>query len=58
MAGDPKDDMVLSCALEGRADFIISGDQDLLKLTSHEGVKIVKPSTFLDIIATPGSTPA
>jgi putative PIN family toxin of toxin-antitoxin system len=48
---DPADDMVLSCAVEGQADFIVSGDQDLIKLESYEGVKIVTPSAFLKIIA-------
>jgi putative PIN family toxin of toxin-antitoxin system len=48
---DPADDMVLSCAVEGQADFIVSGDQDLLKLESYEQVRIVTPSTFLQLIA-------
>lgn len=47
---DPADDMVLSCALEGRADFIISGDQDLIELEFYEEVKIVTPAKFLQII--------
>ncbi len=47
---DPADDMVLSCAVEGRADFIISGDQDLTALESHEGIRIVAPATFLRAI--------
>ncbi len=47
---DPADDMVLSCALEGQADFLISGDQDLIKIKSYEGVKIVTPATFLQEI--------
>jgi putative PIN family toxin of toxin-antitoxin system len=48
---DPADDMVLSCAVEGQADFIISGDHDLIRLESYEGVRIVTPSTFLQLIA-------
>jgi putative PIN family toxin of toxin-antitoxin system len=47
---DPKDDMVISCAIEGHADFIISGDQDLIKLESYKGVRIVTPATFLQLI--------
>jgi predicted nucleic acid-binding protein len=43
----PADDMVLSCAVEGQADFAISGDQDLIKLESYEGIKIVTPANFL-----------
>ena len=52
----PADDMVLSCALEGRADFIISGDQDLIELESYEEVKIVTPANFLKIITEESSS--
>ncbi len=47
---DTADDMVLSCAVEGQADFVISGDQDLIELESYEGIKIVTPAAFLQII--------
>lgn len=48
---DPGDDMVLSCAVEGRADFIISGDQDLTELDSYQGIRIVAPGIFLKLLA-------
>ena len=48
---DPADDMILSCAVEGQADFIISGDQDLTELESYEGIKIVTPASFLKLLA-------
>jgi putative PIN family toxin of toxin-antitoxin system len=48
---DPADDLVLSCAIEGQADFIISGDQDLTKLESHQGIQIVTPANFLRLVA-------
>jgi hypothetical protein len=47
---DPADDMILACALEGRADFIVSGDQHLLGLKNYQGIKIVDPATFLSLI--------
>ena len=40
---DPADDMVLSAALEGRADIIVTGDRDLLALEEHEGIAIDLP---------------
>ncbi len=49
---DPTDDLVLSCAVEGQADFIITGDQDLTELESHEGIRIMEPATFLQLIET------
>jgi len=47
---DPSDDMVLSCAVEGEADFIISGDHHLTDLRIFQGIKIVDPAAFLKII--------
>lgn len=47
---DPSDNMILSCAAEGQADFVISGDQDLTKLGSYEGIRIVDPASFLQLI--------
>lgn len=47
---DPDDNMYLACALEGEADYIVSGDQHVLKLGAFEGVKIVTPAQFLEIL--------
>ena len=46
---DPGDDAVLSAAIEGRADAIVTGDADLLVLEEHDGVAIVTPRAFLDL---------
>ncbi len=47
---DPEDDAVLSAAIEGRADVIVTGDADLLALEEHEGIAIVTPRAFLDLL--------
>jgi putative PIN family toxin of toxin-antitoxin system len=47
---DPSDNMLLSCAIEGNADFIISGDHHLTNLVSFEGITIVNPDAFLQFI--------
>ena len=44
---DPKDDIVLEVAVAGQADFIVTGDNDLLVLHPFEGIPIVGPSEFL-----------
>ncbi len=44
---DPKDNMILELALSGKADFILTGDQDLLALGSFEGVPIWTPAHYL-----------
>jgi putative PIN family toxin of toxin-antitoxin system len=44
---DPKDNMILELALSGAADFIVTGDDHLLRLAPWRGVRIVTPSVFL-----------
>lgn len=45
---DVKDDKFLSCAVEAQADYIITGDEDLLELKEYEGIKIVTPREFIE----------
>lgn len=47
---DIKDDKFLACAVEAKADYIVTGDEDLLVLKVYEGVKIVTPREFLVIL--------
>lgn len=44
---DPKDRAVLGCAVGGKADIIVSGDQDLLVLGTYQNIKIVTAETLL-----------
>ncbi len=44
---DPKDDMMLELAVNGRADLIVSGDKDLLVLNPFQSIPIVGASEFL-----------
>jgi predicted nucleic acid-binding protein len=37
----------LACALEGKAHYIISGDQHLTSLKTYQTIKIVTPAVFL-----------
>jgi putative PIN family toxin of toxin-antitoxin system len=52
---DPKDDMVLECALIGGAELIVSGDKDLLTLKAYSGISIITPRAYLDLFADPQS---
>lgn len=46
---DPTDNKILECALEARADFIVSGDiKHLLFLGSYKGIRILNSRDFLD----------
>ena len=45
---DPKDDKFLELAVNGRADCIVSGDEDLLVLHPFRGIEILSPRAFLE----------
>ncbi|HEV7667196.1 MAG TPA: putative toxin-antitoxin system toxin component, PIN family [Thermoanaerobaculia bacterium] len=47
---DPKDDKFLDVAVEGHADAIVSGDEDLLVLHPFQGIPIVQPAGFLSML--------
>ena len=47
---DPKDDPLVACAVEGAADYRVSGDRDLLDLGETEKIRMVTPRQFLEIL--------
>ncbi len=47
---DPDDDKFLACAVDGQADYLVSGDPHLLRLQEYQDTKIVQPSVFLEIL--------
>ncbi len=47
---DPDDNKFISCALDGRCFYIVSGDKDLLTIKNHLGVQIVTVAEFLEIL--------
>jgi len=47
---DSDDNTYLECALAAGADYIITGDRDLLDLKEYGGVKIVNARSYLDIV--------
>lgn len=46
---DPQDNKILECAIEAKADCIVSGDKDLLSLKAFP-IRIVSPRDFLSLI--------
>ena len=50
---DPDDDKILECAVEGSADFIVSGDKHLLTIKAYRGIKILTAREFLGKKTTP-----
>ena len=45
---DPDDDKILEAAVDGKADYIISGDRHLLDLSQFNEIKIIKAKEFLE----------
>lgn len=50
---DPDDDWVLATALDGKAEAIVTGDEDLLVLGEHAGIPILSPRRFLESVQPP-----
>jgi uncharacterized protein len=43
---DLDDDQMLSCALSAEADYLVTGDDDLLELKEFHGIRILTPAAF------------
>ena len=43
---DSDDDLILACARDAVADYVVTGDEDLLVLKNFEGISIVRPREF------------
>ncbi len=50
IARDPDDNKFLECALAGGADYIVSGGAHLLDIGQYDGIQIVTPAAFLDVL--------
>jgi putative PIN family toxin of toxin-antitoxin system len=44
---DPKDNMLLELAVNGSADLIVTGDQDLLVLHVYQDIPIITPAAYV-----------
>jgi len=47
---DPDDNIVLACAVEGGAEYVITRDKHLLRLGAHQGVPIISAEAFARIL--------
>ena len=48
---DADDEMFLTCAKSGGATYVVTGDGEFLSLGEYEGIKIVSPADFLNLIS-------
>ena len=49
---DPKDDKFLELAVNGKAEYLITGDKDLLVLHPFNDTKIISTKEFIDTLLT------
>jgi len=50
VAADPDDNKYIEAAVEGLAQFVVTGDKHLLSLKSYENIRIITPRVFVDLI--------
>ena len=48
---DPKDDMLIECALEGNGSLIVTRDRDLLDLKEYGSFKMILPEEFTRMLS-------
>jgi putative PIN family toxin of toxin-antitoxin system len=53
---DPPDNRILECAVAAGSDYIVSGDNDLLRLARYDSIRILNVSDFLDLARGPVSS--
>ncbi len=49
---DPDDNRVLECAVQAGSGYIVTGDNDLLRLGSYGGISILRVADFLRLLPT------
>ena len=47
---DPSDNLVLDCAVAANAQYLVTGDAHLLRLQSFQGVAIITPQHFIEVL--------
>ena len=45
---DPEDNRILECAVEGKANYVVTGDSHLLKLRRHLNIEVLNAAAFLE----------
>ena len=46
IVSDPEDNKILESAVEAGAEYLVTSDNDLLRLEEHQGVQITNPAQF------------
>jgi putative PIN family toxin of toxin-antitoxin system len=46
---DDPDNRILECALYGKADILVTGDKEMLKLREYKGIKIISLKKYIEV---------
>lgn len=49
---DKDDDKFIACAIAGSAEYVVSGDPDLLNVGHYAGIQILTPNAFVTLLTT------
>jgi len=47
---DPDDNKFFACAIEGKAQYIVSGDNDLRRIGQYEAIRVINKQVFLRLV--------
>jgi predicted nucleic acid-binding protein len=50
IAPDPKDSYLLALAEASDADFLVTGDREVLSLKQHKSTRIISPAQMVDVL--------
>ena len=56
VATHPEDDQILATAVSARAEYLVTGDKKLQQLGAYQGVHVVSPRAFLDLLQAPATS--
>ena len=48
---DESDNRYLECAIAGSASYIVTGDEHLLEIGSHQGIDVITPAAFVTLLS-------
>jgi predicted nucleic acid-binding protein len=49
-----EDDQILAAAVSARAEYLVTGDKQLQQLGIYQGVRVISPRAFLDLLEATG----
>lgn len=47
---DSDDNAVIDCAVESDSSYIVSGDSHLTEVSTLEGIRVITPRTFVNLL--------